>query len=169
MKMIASKYDEKNIVSFIKIIHEEAIKEFLRKGEMRPTMFLLHKDRTWSVADLTGFENDKDLFEVMVKAYQLDPKVDGTILLTEVWMIEVDAEKKIDVRPSESPDRVEALFYMAETKFGNAAARAEIVREGKKATALKPLIVMADGLAAEATGRLVGGTFKPPESEDTQA
>jgi hypothetical protein len=165
--MIASKYSEHDLTRFIKLIHEEATKKFLRDGDMDPTLFLLHKDRTWRAVNMSAFSADKEMFGVMVKAHQLDSDVVGTILLSEVWMVE-GGEEALNVLPSESPDRIEALFYMAETKFGNLAARAEIVREGKKAVDLKPLEIMADGEAKEATGRLVSGVFNPPNQRTQQ-
>lgn len=156
------------IVNFMKSVHEEVVPQFLNNQAQAPTLFLLKTGGGWEVVDFSPYIDDKDLMAIMLKAYQMDDRLDGTLLLTEAWMMAIDAEseegKRIErgedpsVMPSDSPARKEVLFYMAETRFGSIAAEAAIVREGTKAIEVTALHVMPD-VEEDLRGRFIGGQF----------
>lgn len=152
----------------MKAVHEETMPQFITNQAQAPTLFLLKRGGGWEMVDFTNYIEDKDLMAMMIKAYQMDDRLDGTLLLTEAWMMSIDKDseegQRIEkgegpsVMPSESSERKEVLFYMAETRFGNIAAEAEIVREGDKAVEVKALNVLPD-VEEDLRGRFIGGQF----------
>ena len=137
-----------------------------------PVLFLLRTNGDVESIDFSSYIEDKDLMAVMLKSYQLQDDLDGTILMTEAWVIKVDKDSEIGQRigddslteedlevlqPSESPDREEVLFFMAETKAGDITAQAPIIRKSKNEATLGELEFMMQD-ASEFRGRFIGGS-----------
>lgn len=74
----------------------------------------------------------KEMFLQVVKAMALAGRAVAIIFSSEAWFSTQSADKQV-VRPSESPDRQEALFMVAEHQsFGNAMHRALVTTENGK-------------------------------------
>lgn len=159
---------KKIILDNLHSIHDKAKKIVEQTGGHPPILFLL-RDSDAEAIDFSTYIEDKDLMAVMIKAYQDQDDVDGSILLTEAWVLKIDTnseegkrlEKSLEpqIMPSESPDREEVLFYMVETRGGDIAAQAPITREGKKTIVGDLQVINPEGKDDRLTGRFVGGTF----------
>jgi len=149
----------------------EVAKEHVEEhGGHPPVLFLLKKDSDEpEVVQLHEYIDDKDLMGSMMQAYRTDPTVLASVFLSEAWTVQYAKDspeaKRIDegfgppCQPSESPDREEILFYLAETPGGNMSASAPIIRNGKKTT-VGPLKIMPPN-GTEYRGRLTGNLFNP--------
>jgi len=153
-------------------LHKISTGFFAEHGSQPPILFVLKGDKLPTerqVVDLQDYIEDKELLASMIQAYQNQDGVIGTIFMSEAWVIKVDTKSEEGkrlirgeaprIQPSESSEREEVLFYMAETLGGNLAAQAPIIRRGKKAT-LGKLEFSPGGEDGEFEGRLIGGTFR---------
>jgi hypothetical protein len=144
-------------------IHKESSEFTERTGGHPPVLILIREDELEAI-DFRKFIEDKQLMASMIKAYQNQDHINGTILLTEAWVLAIDAEPDGSLPPtdhlipSESPDRKEVLFYMVETRLGNVAAQANMIRDGDKLT-IGPLELLTDE-GNSFQGRFVGGSFE---------
>lgn len=142
-------------------IHAKVKEHTESTGGQSPILLLIRGTQLDPV-DMQPYIDDKEIMAALIKAYQNQDDVDGTILITEAWVSTVAAapdggmppEAEM-ILPSEDPDRKEVLFYLAETRQGNLAAQALMTREGD-ALSVGPLQIIAD---AEHKGRFVGGTY----------
>jgi len=148
-------------------LYEHSKKIIEKTGGHPPILFLLRNTGKIESIDFSTYIEDKDLMAVMLKAYQDQDDLDGSILLTEAWMVAVDIKseegkrilggKDPAITPSASPDKEEVLFFLVETKAGTVAADAPIIRKGKH-TSLGPLRIK-DAEEGKFSGRFVGGAF----------
>ena len=144
---------------------------FDEHGAQPPVLVLLTETNVQRIVDLRDYVEDKELMASMIQAYQNQDEVLGTVFVSEAWVLVVDVNseegKRITegktprIAPSDSPDREEVLFFMAETRGGNLAAQAPILRKGNKATIGKLVFSPPPyGGGGEFEGRLIGGTFR---------
>lgn len=139
-------------------------------GSHPPVLFLLGDDGVTEMVDLSDYIEDKDMMALMIRSYQAQEGINGSVLLTEAWVVQHDKNspegKYIaehgypEMTPSESPDRKEVLFYMIETKFGNFAAQAPIMREGNEVTVGELAFNPWDEGDGDYQGRFIGGISK---------
>jgi hypothetical protein len=157
----------KLLVDLVTHLYEVAKPQVEEKGNYPAVLFVLDKSSPMpKIIDMTPYadEEDHNLMGTMIKAYQQAPGVLATVLLTEAWALPLDPEigRKIasgeihddDLpRPSESPDRQEALFMLVQTPQGDMTAQAFFDRTGGKLK-VGPLAISPPGV--EHRGRLVG-------------
>jgi hypothetical protein len=148
---------EKLVKDLMAKLHTQC-KEFVEDtGGQPPLLIQVFSDRR-ELIDMMTYLDDKDLMEVMIKAYQMQEGVIGTIFVSEAWMAVFDKETEF-VRPVNSPDREEVLFFLAEGKGGTFAARALMTRDEKDKVTVGPLQHMSEP-GEKITGRFVGNQFK---------
>ena len=140
--------------------YQQGKKHMEETGGHPALIVLLFKDRVETI-DLSMYIEDKELMAMMKQAYIEKDGVNGTIFMSEAWVLKLDKDsaegkrlaegKEPTLKPSESPDREEVLFFLAEAPGGSLAANAPIIRDGDKTT-LGPLEMTGDN--TEVTGRL---------------
>ena len=139
-----------------------AARVYVEQGTQHPALLLCLERGDVRVVKLDEFTGDKDMLDIVIKAHQERPEVDGTILVIEAWMAASTAEEVEQLRkggevlpPSERPDKKEILMFVVETRAGATMAYADITRNPNK---LGPLQWMQE---EKFEGRLVGGMQKP--------
>ena len=123
--------------------------------------------------ELTGFvpkhvdylmatEESKDMLSKIMDNAFTDPRspVDALVLATEMWVSQRRKDdQKLDVPPSEDPDREEILFVVVRTKNSTEVLNFDIDRANRTVTQRD----MPDGL--NYAGRFVGAPVGAPEGE----
>lgn len=127
-----SKYEEfiahtrKMLVS----LHEHCKVLFKVIGSQPPMLCIITRDEV-KVEPMQDYIESPEIMQAVIKMHTLNNL--GTILVTEAWMAtcskeDIESDKEI-LRPSEREDREEVVIFVVQTKVGNYAARARILRE----------------------------------------
>lgn len=132
------------------------------KGEVRPVLMVLREDVVEFAAVGPFFENDitKEAFRIFVMDMCQEKDVEGVGLATEVWHVKQEGVD-MNIRPSEHPDRVEAVMIYGEWRdCSQATIFAPILRDEQGNVSLgDPDPLVYDNM----TGRMVG--FFPQRDE----
>jgi hypothetical protein len=81
-----------------------------------------------------NFQNDseKDLFKKLFTAYCRENQIDHFLLVSESWMVKSSGGVDLNIRPSESKDRIEIVFCALISVYGNDMVWAEIRKAANK-------------------------------------
>lgn len=171
MNMTNREINEENI----KKVFVVAKKIFLEDQGLQPCLYVIRqggKDTVkGNIVMLGDFFEDRRLTQSIKMSYQMQEGVVATIFISEAWISVVDKKKdkerfnslvtedgRVKIKPSEDPNRLEALVFLLESKVGTVLAHAPILREGKLAVGALEFSPATQGNEV-VTGKLAGSAF----------
>ena len=99
-------------------------------GSQPPMLCIITKDEI-KIEPMQDYIGSPEIMQAVIKMHTLNNL--GTILITEAWMASCSKEEMEEdddfVPPSQREDREEVVIFVVQSKVGNYAARARILRE----------------------------------------
>lgn len=149
----------KNAKDFCNYAFSQSTQYLIQAGEHSPTVLFLSEDKFYVLITSFDDENFTHTIKHVVKEYNIK----AVCLISEAWVlmgIKENATRNI-IRPSENPDRKEAIFCRVEWKNSDnpyASRIAQIIRdEDDKISKLIEIDEYNESMSScDAEGRLVG-------------
>ncbi len=125
----------------VDIITENAKENFLKDNSLIPMLFVWHTlkngEKSMAICPILDTEKRFEISFIVGKAFKENKnveRIDAIAFASEVWMATIsnkDYEKNKDFRPSDDPNKTEALFIAGMDEFRNTIIKAFEIKRDK--------------------------------------